>query len=587
MSGLFARLRQNIRKNSFEKKVSWFLVAAILVTALSLLAATTVSAVNSLVQKSHSLAAQQIDSLSRNMEASLSDYRDQIILLLMDDRIQAYLKASPGESDPAAVNAAYQALFYMRSAKPSIDYIMVAREDRDDTFLYGGSSLASFPRGSGQILSDYAESQATSFGSLRYRMTELTNGRRILQFYHPVFDKYRLNKRLGILCIGIGEEALSQFCSGGEDLTLHTRITDLAGTVLYDLDQDNIGRRERFAGQIAARSGSFTANGDIVVYRTIGRWDLRLIGSISMRELLADSYKTAAAALILTAVLTLLSLTICTRLIYRLCAPLREAVTKMQVVSSGNLQVRMNEEHIGDDFREIAENFNGMVIKLQNLMERVKLEERRNEQVRFNILQSQIQPHFLYNTLECIHWQAAANGDREASEMVKALASYYRLCLSHGRDVIPLRQEIALVNSYLTIQNMRYDNIIEGVFELDDEMLEIMLPKMTLQPLVENAIYHGVKDRGGKYGVVRLTARVEDTDAVLVFSDDGAGMSVEKLRELNDSLARPDDSGSYGVRNVNKRIQILFGEGYGLHYSSNGSGGITVEIRLPYRAPAV
>lgn len=576
-----------IRRISLEKKVSLLLSVTILLTALSLLAVTTASAVNSLARKSHDLAAQQIESLSRNMETSLNDYRELIMMLMLDDRIQAFLK-SQGPRQPGytmVTNAAYQSIAYIRNAKSSIAYIMVAREDTESAYLYNGASYSVYVRGSESMLDDYAGSTATAFGSLRYQTSALPNGQRILHLYQPIFDKYRLNRRLGILCIGIDEETLSRFCSvGSADMRFHIRITDQAGAVLYDLNRENIGRREPFAGQLTGLKGSFSAGGDIVIHQSIGRWGMRLIGSISTRELLADSYTTTAVLLFLIGILTLVSLLVCMRLIRRLCAPLREAVEKMQVVSRGDLSTRMNEENIGDDFREIAENFNSMLVRFQELMERVKLEERRTEQIRFNILQSQIQPHFLYNTLDCIHWQAASNGDREASDMVKVLASYYRRCLSRGQTVISLRQEIALVTDYLTIQNMRYDNIIDLDCSISEELYDAMLPKLTLQPLLENAIYHGVKDQGGKHGTVRLTAQAEGETVTLVLSDDGAGMSEEKIEEMNASLSEFDDNFGYGVRNVHKRMEILFGEGFGLHYRSNRGGrGLTVEIRIPRR----
>ena len=216
------------------------------------------------------------------------------------------------------------------------------------------------------------------------------------------------------------------------------------------------------------------------------------------------------------------------------------------------------------------------------LMEQVKMEQHQIEQIRFNALQSQIQPHFLYNTLECIHWQAMVDGNGEISTLVKALAKYYRICLSGGHDVIPLKMELEHVRNYLIIQNMRYDDIIGSEFDVEEAASDVMIPKLTLQPLVENSIYHGIKVKEGKTGSLFLKVRKRSSDVLITLADTGTGMSQQQIDEMNQHLSEYDDSFGYGVRNVNKRIELLYGEEFGLYYLRNESGGVTVEIRLPY-----
>ena len=150
-----------------------------------------------------------------------------------------------------------------------------------------------------------------------------------------------------------------------------------------------------------------------------------------------------------------------------------------------------------------------MMNRIDLLLEQVKLEQHQMEQIRFHALQSQIKPHFLYNTLDCIHWQAVSDGNKEISVMVKAMAQYYRICLSKGKEIIPLKLEMEHIRSYLIIQNMRYDNIVELEDLITEEYYEIMIPKMTLQPLIENAIYHGIQAKEGGKGRILLSIRRE------------------------------------------------------------------------------
>lgn len=196
--------------------------------------------------------------------------------------------------------------------------------------------------------------------------------------------------------------------------------------------------------------------------------------------------------LVLIIVLIIVSIII-RALVRKMYQPLNKVVSKMDHVATGSLRTRINVDNMGEDFTKLAIGFNSMMDEIEVLMEQVKLEQHQLEQIRFNALQSQIQPHFLYNTLECIHWQAIAEGNKEISTMVKALAKYYRICLSKGHDVITIREEVEHIRNYMIIQNMRYDNIIGSEIVVESQVEESLIPKLTLQPLVENSIYHGMK----------------------------------------------------------------------------------------------
>ena len=148
--------------------------------------------------------------------------------------------------------------------------------------------------------------------------------------------------------------------------------------------------------------------------------------------------------------------------------------------------------------------------------------------------------------------------------------------------MIPLKMEIEHVQNYLIIQNMRYDHIIGSEISLNEECRDAMIPKLTLQPLVENSIYHGIKVKQGKEGSISLRAVRQGDDVKIILADTGTGMTQKQIDDMNQHLSEYDESFGYGVRNVNKRIELLYGAGYGLHYLKNSSGGVTVEIHIPY-----
>lgn len=246
------------------------------------------------------------------------------------------------------------------------------------------------------------------------------------------------------------------------------------------------------------------------------------------------------------------------------------------------MTIRMDVEYQETEFNEMARSFNIMVKNVDHLMQKIKEEQIQMQKMELSALQAQIKPHFLYNTLECIHMQAVLDGNREISRLVLALASYYRLCLSRGQDVVTLKQELKHIENYLIIQNVRYRDIIHLHQEIPQEYQEIPILKMTLQPLIENCIYHGIKVKEGNTGDIFLTIRREGRCAVLSVSDNGAGMEEDEIDKLNQSIQIPEAQNGYGVRNVNQRIKIYFGEEYGLFYKKSKEQGVTAEIRIPY-----
>ena len=361
-------------------------------------------------------------------------------------------------------------------------------------------------------------------------------------------------------------------------------LMDINGKRVSIADKKKIGKQVDYLKRIKGSRGSFQADGALIIYQRIGKWNYYLVNEIPMFELYKGSFGNITILLGVIVLMSVLSIALLRRMIQTFYRPIDRVVSVMDQVAEGTLEVRIDTESMDADSRKLAVGFNSMMDEIAVLMEQVKVEQHQLEQIRFNALQSQIQPHFLYNTLECIHWQAIADGNKEISTMVKALAQYYRVCLSRGKEIISLKQELDHIRSYLIIQNMRYDNIIELDVQVDACYDDVKIPKMTLQPLIENSIYHGIRVKEGKRGVVEIRIRQEDSDVWIVVADSGTGMSQEEIDEMNQSISVYDESFGYGVRNVNKRIEIMFGPKYGLHFRKNEHEGVSVEIHLPREA---
>ena len=214
--------------------------------------------------------------------------------------------------------------------------------------------------------------------------------------------------------------------------------------------------------------------------------------------------------------------------------------------------------------------------------EQVRREQTRLRKAEFELLQAQINPHFLYNTLDAIVWSAESGNEKQVVSMVGNLSNFFRTSLNRGKDVITVREDLLHVRSYLEIQKVRYEDILEFEIDVPESVTGSPIPKITLQPLVENALYHGIKNRRGG-GRISITGEETENAVLLRVSDNGAGMSSERLDEVRRGLTggAPDESTIYGLYNVGERIRLHFGEEYGISIDSNEGEGTVVTVRLP------
>ena len=223
-----------------------------------------------------------------------------------------------------------------------------------------------------------------------------------------------------------------------------------------------------------------------------------------------------------------------------------------------------------------------MAAHLEIQMEQIREDEKKMRMAEAKLLQEQINPHFLYNTLDTIVWLIEDGKSQEAEDMVVSLSKFFRISLSHGKDFITIREEEQHIRSYLEIQRVRYSDILSYYIDIDDKLYNYKILKMTLQPLVENALYHGIKNKRGA-GRIRITGREVDGLVRFEVSDDGVGMDNEMLLHLRREINKPakDTDTGFGMANVNERIKMNFGDRYGLSIESSPEEGTKVSVVLP------
>ena len=262
--------------------------------------------------------------------------------------------------------------------------------------------------------------------------------------------------------------------------------------------------------------------------------------------------------------------------------PFQELSHVTDQIAKGDLTVRAN-IRTGVEATMLSDSMNTMIDKINELLEQVKTEQVRLRKAEFELLQAQINPHFLYNTLDAIIWLAEAGEQKKVVSMVKNLSDFFRTSLNRGKEVNSIREEMLHVKSYLEIQQVRYQDILSYDIDVPEELEKYSIPKITVQPLVENALYHGIKNKRGM-GHIRVKGVPKEDCFELHVQDDGIGISPERLLQVQDGIRNKVLTGKdfYGLYNVNERIRLSFGEEYGMKISSEPGEGTLVCIRLPY-----
>jgi two-component system sensor histidine kinase YesM len=265
--------------------------------------------------------------------------------------------------------------------------------------------------------------------------------------------------------------------------------------------------------------------------------------------------------------------------------PIKKLQDLTATITKNDLQALVSRTNV-DEITELGLSFNFMTSKIRELLDAKVREQENLKKAELRALQAQINPHFLYNTLDTIVWMAESNKPDQVIEIVRALSSFFRIALSRGKDWISIRQEIEHVRSYLYIQKIRYRDILDYEIEVDESILDGTILKLTLQPLAENALYHGIKNKrnGGK---IWVRARRGSQNRILIeVQDDGVGFTPYKLAQIESAIKNDSDEilqsdSGFGLENVNKRVKLYYGKQYGLSVESQYQKGTRVTVTIP------
>ena len=402
-------------------------------------------------------------------------------------------------------------------------------------------------------------------------------------YYHSTAYKaylavyYSDDKLTSILSDNLSLEGSVSYIVNERDAIVAASDPSLSG--IYQLDYDTIKASFMSSNNFIERNIL-----DTKVYAgfySISNTDWFMVTVLPSPPLIHESNRLMIQIALIYAVFLVLALIFANILAHSITGRLSSVIRQMQTVRHGP-PTPMDSPSAHDEIGDLIDTYNYMTRKMDELM---KTQAKAAEDLRiaeFNSLQAQINPHFLYNTMDMINWMALQGQTDEISHAVQSLSRFYKLTLSRKKGISTIARELEHVTIYVQLQNMRYHDSIELITDIPDELSEYQIPKLTLQPVVENSILHGILEKESKSGTIVITGWMENEDVVLLVSDDGVGIPPEILSTILSGNGNSQSGGTnIAVYNTHRRLQILYGNDYGLAYSSKPGEGTEVEIRFP------
>ncbi len=395
--------------------------------------------------------------------------------------------------------------------------------------------------------------------------------------------------RSGVLMINMNFSSIQQLLEKANEIgTGYVYLTDRNGEIIYHPKQSAIYSGLHMENNLAVadyedgeHTEAFNGEKRVVLVKSVGYTGWKLVSVIPVQEFSVNMYHIRFFT-IMIAFLTIFLILFGNIIISsRVTDPIRKLEDSIKYLESGNLDMDI---YIGGthEIRHLGRTINYMVRQMNELMEERVREQQEIRRSELDVLQSQINPHFLYNTLDSVVWLVENAQYQKAIAMITSLAKLFRISLSRGKNIIPIREEFAHARYYMDIQQIRYKNKFDVEIEIDPAIEEYHTIKLIVQPLLENAIYYGVQHMDDREGKIILRGYEKEEDIYIEVSDNGMGMKAETVDLLltDDTRIRKKGAG-IGLRNIDQRIKLYFKGDYGLTIKSELDEGTTVVIRLP------
>lgn len=532
-------------------------------------------------------ALQSIRQSAKNIDFTLSDLRNYSNIILTNKNFINLLKtrknAGPNEMENMVRG------FFTWS------------DDIEGIYIYSGPD--SYSVGSEKVIKKNDDAQwykdlLKSEGEVRWINTRHEN----ITIMTGNLDKYYFSlgrklvdiftlEELGILLIDVDESKLEDsYRNQILASDVEAFICDSEGNIISHTDKKMIGKNISFNPYISEVLNSKDSYGKLsyknsskdvmLIYSTCSITGWKLINVIPSSYLYQEINRIRNIVVIIGLALIIFTFLIALILSQKLTQPMMSLMKKMKEAENGNLDVKINIEKV-DEIGQLSLGFNHMIYKIKTLVEKIVEEEKLKKKIELEALHAQINPHFLYNTLNSIKWMAKMQGAKNISMTITALVKLLRISINLSSDMIFLKEEIEYVENYVLIQKMRFNEQFEICYYIGEECTECKIPKLILQPIVENSIVHAYNEEDKVCMKIEIKAYRDAGDLIIEVVDNGTGIEEDVLKSIfnNKNVSR---FSTVGLNNVNERIKLYFGENYGIRISSEMNKGTCVKIILPY-----
>nr|WP_229522036.1 histidine kinase [Paenibacillus monticola] len=587
--------RSKTRKLAFKIPFAYFLVI-LFTLGFSYLVLNQISS-NSAQKKISEASLQTITSIQTNVDLMIGNVNNYSKMIFSDYNLQNLLRQGNVYANLETQSKVSTYLYNLMQAVPVIDSVYIF-DNSDHSFSIGTQELPTFKEASvkdapwyqqvvqneGKYILRLNGSGAFSEGTAKGDFIS------VIRLIRDIDD----TSPLGVLVMNIKADSFVQAYSNllnensfeiaildeNSQMIVANPTLGQQGAVLQQIVTANKDRLEEKFRQ--GRSGSLTLNSGshkyTVSYLTGGNYNWKFIS--------VNSYGTADfknKSLVLLALILLVingtvffvSSFIISRSIIK---PIHKLLRSMNKAPSGNFR-KVNVELNSYEFEQLFRGHNDMIEQIEQMLKRIIEEQNTLRKAELNTLQAQIKPHFLYNTLDSITSLALSGLNEQVCELIEALGSYYRLSVSKGREIITIGEEVEIVRNYLIIQKTRYPDVFDVQFEVDEKCCHYPIPKLVLQPLVENSLYHGIRPKGSQ-GTIGISVSCMNDKVSITIADDGVGMSQEEIAQIL-YTERKGQNQSFGLWGTMERLRIFYGDRDCIHIKSEPGKGTVITLSIP------
>lgn len=523
----------------------------------------------------------------RSIKSIVEETQYLSLSMLIDDNIQKLCKqyTLKNSTMDSAKRQLYVSMQDAVNSKSYIDSISISYNS-EVLFQYGNK----VEKEDGMFEKQAMEIGGRAFWTRAYRLQyreKTADPHYVISYIRAFMDVSRFNQPIGLQRISINEKELSQtYASLAPDDQSEAFLVGPDGCILSALNETLIGRdlRAAFPGfeQVLNDDNGYFGTkvnqvGVLVIYQDVEGTDWKLVQAVPRRTLLNSSGSLFLFMLLALLLLIIFSVIFSAIQNHTIIHPIYRLSKELSQVKDGNFDIQVN-SNCRDEIGCLTEAFEEMLKRTKELINRVYLSRIQEKESAFKALEAQINPHFLYNVLDSIHWAAIKQKDWEVSDRIEALSELFRHVLNKGDSITTMRAEVNYLQNYLFLQKNKFAGKICVCIDVEEELMECQTLKLILQPLVENAIQHGLAEKDGT-GNISVWIERKDGSLFLHVEDDGCGADEDAVRSM--IYAEQETGGAFALKNIHDRVRMRYGEPYGLTFESLEQVGTVVTVRIP------